>query len=222
MNKADVAKREMLDKEQVQNGKKAYEKIRRIQDIIISTLALIILSPLMLVIALAIKIESPKGKAVFSQTRCGKDGKEFTFYKFRSMCVDAEDKLEHLMELNEMQGPAFKIKNDPRITRVGKIIRKSGLDELPQFYNVLRGDMSIVGPRPPLPSEVEQYDEYYKQRLYITPGITCVWQTQPQRNDMSFEEWMSYDLQYIKERSLLTDWKIMLRTFRVMLGCDGI
>ncbi len=218
----DVASREILDKEQVQQGKKTYESIRRIQDIIVSLLALILLSPLMLIIVIAIKIESPHGKAVFSQTRCGKDGKEFTFYKFRSMCVDAEEKLDTLKPLNEMQGPAFKIKNDPRITRVGKIIRKSGLDELPQFWNVLKGDMSIVGPRPPLPSEVEQYDEYYLQRLYITPGITCIWQTQPKRNDMSFEEWMRYDLQYIKERGFFTDWKIMLRTFKVMLGCHGI
>lgn len=217
-----LPQQEILDKEEVQNGKKAYETIRRLQDIIISALALIILSPLMLVIAIAIKIESPNGKAIFSQTRCGKDGKEFTFYKFRSMCVDAEDQLENLMPLNEMNGPAFKIKDDPRITKVGKIIRKSGLDELPQFWNVLKGDMSIVGPRPPLPSEVEQYSDYYKQRLYITPGITCIWQTQPKRNEMSFDEWMSYDLQYIKERNLLTDWKIMLRTFKVMLGCDGI
>lgn len=219
---SDTASREMLDKEQVHQNQKSYEFFRRFRDIVISTLALIFLSPLMLAIVIAIRLESPQGKAIFSQTRCGKDGKEFTFYKFRSMCVDAEEKLDALMPMNEMNGPAFKIKNDPRITRVGKIIRKSGLDELPQFWNVLKGDMSIVGPRPPLPAEVEQYDEYYMQRLYITPGITCIWQTQPQRNDMNFDEWMLCDLQYIKQRGLITDCKIMLRTIRVMFGCSGI
>ena len=155
------------------------------------------------------------------QKRCGRKGKEFDFYKFRSMYVDAESKLDELLEQNEMEGPAFKIKDDPRITRLGRILRKTGLDELPQLVNILKGDMSIVGPRPPLPREVEQYNDYQKQRLIVTPGLTCYWQIQPHRNDLTFDEWMDLDVKYIKERSFWVDWKIILATVRTVLEGRG-
>ena len=164
-----------------------------------------------------IYLDDPHGGPIFSQIRCGRDGKPFKFYKFRSMCVDAEDRLEALLKDNEMEGPAFKIRDDPRITRVGRFIRKTSIDELPQLWNILRGDMSIVGPRPPLPREVEQYDDYQRQRLYVTPGLTCYWQIQPHRNELSFDEWMELDIKYIRERSFLVDWKIIFQTIRCVL-----
>jgi lipopolysaccharide/colanic/teichoic acid biosynthesis glycosyltransferase len=170
---------------------------------------------------LIIYIDDPHAGPIFSQVRCGRDGKPFRMYKFRSMYADAEERLEELLEQNEMDGPAFKLKNDPRITRVGHFIRKTSIDELPQLWNVLKGDMSIVGPRPPLPREVAQYTEQQKQRLYITPGLTCYWQIQPQRNDVSFDEWMALDLKYIQERSFLVDWKIIFGTVKVMLRREG-
>ena len=128
-----------------------------------------------------------------------------------------EDELDDLLDQNEMDGPVFKIKDDPRITRVGKFIRKTSLDELPQLWNILKGDMSIVGPRPALPREVEQYGDYEKQRLYVTPGLSCYWQIAPHRNDLSFEEWMDLDVKYVKERSFWVDWKIIFKTFKVCL-----
>lgn len=210
-----------LDKEKVVNGKKAYCAVRRAQDIFFSLLALIVLAVPMLIIALIIFIDDPKGSPIFSQLRTGKDGKEFRFYKFRSMCVDAEDKLSDLMQENEMDGPAFKMKDDPRITRIGKFIRKTSIDELPQLINILKGDMSIVGPRPPIPREVEQYDDYQKQRLYIKPGLTCYWQIQPSRNDLTFDEWMALDIKYIQERSFLVDWKIIFGTLSAVFGEEG-
>ena len=195
--------------------------MRRTQDIILSLLALIILWPIMLIIAIVIYIDDPKGSPIFSQIRCGRSGKEFKLYKFRTMCVDAEEKLEPLLGSNEMEGPAFKIKNDPRITRAGRILRRVSLDELPQLWNILKGDMSIVGPRPPLPREVELYDAYQRQRLYITPGLTCYWQIQPRRNDLSFDEWMELDIQYVRERSFWVDWKIIFQTVRAVLCGEG-
>lgn len=155
----------------------------------------------MLATAVAIVIDDPSAGPIFSQERVGRNGKPFKFYKFRSMCPNAEAKLGDLLDQNEMDGPVFKIKDDPRITRVGKFIRKTSLDELPQLWNILRGDMSIVGPRPALPREVEQDGEYEKQRLYVTPGLSCYWQIAPHRNDLSFEEWMALDVKYVKERS---------------------
>ena len=141
--------------------------------------------------------------------------------KFRSMIPNAEERLEELLDQNEMDGPVFKIKEDPRITRVGRFLRKTSLDELPQLFNVLKGDMSIVGPRPALPREVEQYSDYEKQRLYVTPGLTCFWQIQPNRNDLSFAEWMELDLKYVQERSFATDWKIIFKTVGAVLGMNG-
>ena len=211
----------ILDEKQNLRDHRKYWIVRRTQDIILSLLALIFLSPLMLVIALAIVIDDPGAGPIFSQTRVGRGGKTFKFYKFRSMCPNAEDKLDELLKQNEMDGPAFKIKNDPRITRVGHFIRKTSLDELPQLWNILKGDMSIVGPRPPLPREVEQYTAYELQRLYITPGLSCYWQIEPNRNDLSFDEWVALDIKYIQERSFLTDWKIIFKTFKVCLLGHG-
>lgn len=216
-----AAGQELLNRKAILGSKKVYWVWRRTQDIVFSTLALIVLSPLMAVIALAVWLDDPKGSPVFSQLRCGRNGKVFRFYKFRSMCVDAEDKLEELLEQNEMEGPAFKIKDDPRITRVGKWIRKTGLDELPQLVNILKGDMSIVGPRPPLPREVEQYTDYERQRLYVTPGLTCYWQIAPHRNELTFEEWVALDLKYIQERGFWVDWKIIFLTVRAVIFGQG-
>lgn len=218
---ADQAGHEILDRKEELQRKKKYWILRRTQDVLLSSVALIVCSPLMLMIALAIYIDDPKGSPIFIQTRCGRDGKQFKFYKFRSMCVDAEEKLGALLCENEKDGPAFKMKNDPRITRVGRFIRKSSLDELPQLVNILRGDMSIVGPRPAVPREVEQYNDYQKQRLYVQPGLTCYWQIQPHRDKISFEEWIDLDIKYIKERSFWVDWKIIFLTIGAVLRGSG-
>lgn len=193
----------------------------RAQDIFFSLLALAILWPVLAIVALIIVIDSPGAGPIFAQERVGRDGKTFRFYKFRSMVPNAEQKLEGLLDRNEMDGPVFKIKDDPRITRVGKFIRRTSIDELPQLINVLMGDMSIVGPRPAIPREVAQYDDYERQRLYVQPGITCYWQIQPHRNELSFEEWLELDLKYIREQSFLVDWKIILMTIRVVLTGQG-
>lgn len=212
---------ELLEREKVLQQARKYWVFRRVQDITLSVLALAVLWPLMLITAVMIVLDSPGASPIFIQARVGRDGKMFKFYKFRSMCPNAEEKLEGLMQFNEMDGPAFKMKDDPRITRVGRFIRRSSIDELPQLINVIRGEMSIVGPRPALPREVEQYDDYAKQRLLITPGLTCYWQIQPNRNSLSFEEWVDLDVKYIRERSFLTDWKIILATFGAVLGMNG-
>ena len=210
-----------LDRKEQLRAKKIYWILRRGQDIFFSALALLLLLPLMTVLALVIYIDDPHGSPVFSQIRCGRDGKLFKMYKFRSMYVDAEERLSEILQENEMDGPAFKMKDDPRITRVGRVIRKISLDELPQLLNVLKGDMSIVGPRPALPREVELYTEEQKQRMYVTPGLTCYWQIQPRRNDISFDDWMALDLQYIQERSFWVDWKIIFKTLVVVIRKEG-
>ena len=207
----------MLNEKEVLHSHRLYWFGRRTQDIVFSLLALVVLSPLMLIIMAAIYIDDPHASPVFSQPRVGRGGRVFKFYKFRSMRANAEDMLKD----NEMDGPVFKMANDPRITRVGSFIRKTSLDELAQLVNVLKGDMSIVGPRPPLPREVEQYDAYTFQRLYVTPGLSCYWQIQPHRNELSFEEWVDLDIKYIRERSFITDWKIIFRTVAVMLTRQG-
>lgn len=206
----------VLDRKAVLETHRRYWAVRRAQDILLSLAALVVLWPFMLLIALVIVLDDPEGGPIFTQIRCGRDGKPFKLYKFRSMCVDAEEKLPALMDQNEMEGPAFKIRNDPRVTRVGKLLRETCLDELPQLWNILKGDMSIVGPRPPLPGEVEQYTEYQRQRLYITPGLTCYWQIQPHRNNVNFDTWMELDLKYIQERSFWVDWKIIFRTLKIV------
>lgn len=210
-----------MDREVILHCGRKYWSLRRLQDIVLSIFALAVLWPFMLVIALIILIDSPGASPIFRQTRVGRDGKEFTFYKFRSMIPNAEEQLEGLLHKNEMEGPVFKIKDDPRITRFGRFIRMTSIDELPQLWNVLRGEMSIVGPRPGIPREVEQYDEVAKQRLLITPGLTCYWQIQPNRNDLTFDEWVALDVKYIKERSLWTDWKIIFATFGAVFGMNG-
>lgn len=205
-----------IDREEMLRSHRHYWVLRRAQDIVFSLLALILLAPLALVISLAIVLDSPGDGAIFRQRRVGRDGKLFWLYKFRTMCPDAENRLNELLELNQMDGPVFKIKGDPRITRVGHFLRMTSLDELPQLLNVLRSDMSIVGPRPALPREVELYNDYQRQRLYVTPGLSCYWQIAPHRNEMSFDEWVALDLKYIQERSFWVDWKIILLTVRAM------
>ena len=206
-----------IDREKTLRSHRRYWVLRRAQDIVFSLLALILLAPLALLISLAIVLDSPGDGAIFRQRRVGRDGKLFWLYKFRTMCPDAEEQLNELLSQNQMDGPVFKIKDDPRITRVGRFLRKTSLDELPQLLNVLRGDMSIVGPRPALPWEVELYSDYQRQRLYVTPGLSCYWQIAPHRNEMSFDEWVALDLKYIQERSFWVDWKIIFLTVRAML-----
>lgn len=213
--------KEKLDSESLVRQRRGYWIIKRTQDFILALLALLVLWPIMLIVGLAVVIDDPAGGPIFAQTRCGRHGKEFKFYKFRSMCVNAEAMVDELADRNEMEGPAFKIRDDPRITRVGRFIRKTSLDELPQLINILKGDMSIVGPRPPLPREVAQYNEYQKQRLIVTPGLTCYWQIQPNRNSIGFDRWVDLDVQYIKERSFPVDWKIMFLTVGAVLKADG-
>lgn len=210
-----------IDRKKMLKKDCSYWYVRRTQDVILALLALIVLCIPMLIVALVIWIDSPGASPFFVQKRVGRNGKVFNFLKFRSMVPDAEEKLGELLRKNEMNGPVFKIKKDPRITRVGKFIRKTSIDELPQLINILMGDMSIVGPRPALPREVEQYSDYEKQRLYVTPGLTCYWQIQPHRNDLSFEEWVDLDLKYVQERSFVTDWKIIFKTVGAVLGMNG-
>ncbi len=186
----------------VPNENKVYLFLKRLIDIVGSGLGILILIPVFLIIGILIKLEDPKGSVFFSQKRNGLNGKEFNMYKFRSMVHNAEDLLESLMSKNEMDGPVFKIKDDPRITKIGKFIRKTSLDELPQLFNVLKGDMSLVGPRPPIPREVIQYNKYQYQRLLVKPGITCYWQISG-RNNIDFDEWVELDLKYIKEETYL-------------------
>lgn len=219
--KSSIHKHNLLNREEVLQNNKRYWWGRRTQDIILAVLGLLLLWPLMLIVALVIVIDSPGAGPIFAQTRVGRDGKEFTFYKFRSMKPGAEAQLDELLPHNEMEGPVFKIRDDPRITRVGRFIRMTSIDELPQLWNILKGDMSIVGPRPGLPREVEQYDDYARQRLLVQPGLTCLWQIQPSRNTLSFDEWVELDIQYIKERSFRLDWKIILKTFGAVLGMNG-
>ena len=198
-----------------------YLLVKRIVDILGSFLGLVLLFIPLLIVALIIVIDSPGASPLFVQERVGKDGRRFQLYKFRSMVPNADQMLDTLLDQNEMEGPAFKIKNDPRITRVGRFIRKSSIDELPQLWNVLKGEMSVVGPRPPLPREVEQYTPEHWQRLSIQPGLTCYWQVQPRRNSLSFDDWLALDMKYISERSLKTDLKIIGQTFRAVWGLEG-
>jgi len=188
-------------------------------DVAGSLLALLLLSPVLALIALAIRLESP-GPVFFRQRRSGLNGRVFEMLKFRSMYVDAEARLEALKAQNEMSGPVFKMKNDPRVTRVGRFLRKTSLDEFPQFWNVLRGEMSIVGPRPPIPDEVRLYKRWQRRRLSMKPGITCIWQISG-RNTIDFDHWMELDLEYIDHWSLWTDLEICLKTIPAVLSARG-
>ena len=192
---------------------------KRGMDVILSGLGLIVLSPLFILVGLAIKMTS-KGPVVFAQERVGLNGRAFKIYKFRSMVINAEELKERLAHLNEMSGPVFKIANDPRVTAVGKFIRKTSIDELPQLINVFKGDMSLVGPRPPLASEVNLYDSKHRKRLAVRPGITCIWQISG-RNEVDFEEWMEMDAEYVDRWSLWLDVGILARTVPVVLGRRG-
>ena len=198
-----------------------YRFAKRAFDIVFSAAVLIVFCWLFAIIAILIKVDDPKGPVFFSQERVGKDGRTFRMLKFRSMCVDAEDKLAELRGLNEKTGPVFKIAEDPRITRVGKWLRKLSLDELPQFINVLRSDMSIVGPRPALPAEVATYNDYQRQRLLVKPGMTCYWQTRRNRDSITFDEWVDLDLLYIRQCSVWGDFKLIIQTVGVVLTAQG-
>jgi exopolysaccharide biosynthesis polyprenyl glycosylphosphotransferase len=190
--------------------------LKRVIDAAFSFVAIIVLSPLLVVTALAIKLSSP-GPVFFVQTRVGYHGRKFRLFKFRSMYRDAEQRLEELRNLNEADGPVFKIRNDPRITSVGRLIRKLSIDELPQLFNVFSGDMSLVGPRPPLPSEVCQYEAWHRRRLSARPGLTCLWQISGRSDKIDFREWMRLDLQYLDNWSIWLDLLIVLRTIPVVL-----
>lgn len=197
-------------------GKMFYLFTKRLLDMVLSAIGVLVLLPLFVVVSILIKLEDPKGAVFFKQVRVGKNEKLFYMYKFRSMVSNAEELKKDLMALNEVSGAMFKIKNDPRITKMGKFLRKTSIDEIPQLWNVLIGDMSLVGPRPPLPSEVEQYSDYDKQRLLVTPGCTGYWQVTA-RNSVGFEEMVQMDLKYIQTRSIWGDFKIIVKTAVMML-----
>lgn len=201
-------------------GNRIYLFFKRVIDIFGSSFGLIILSPLFLIVAIAIKVEDSKGSVLFSQKRVGQYGKEFNMYKFRSMVSNAEELKAKLMEQNEMSGPMFKMKHDPRITKVGKFIRKTSIDELPQLINILKGEMSLVGPRPSLPKEVAKFESWMLKRLEVKPGLTCYWQVMG-RNDIDFEDWMKLDIKYVHDRNLWLDIKLIFKTFFVLFGDES-
>ena len=202
-----------LDRRQVQQGRRLYRAARRFQDVLLAGAALAVLWPAMAAVALAVWLDSPGGSPFFVQQRVGQNGRLFRLYKFRTMVPDAEARLEQVLPCNEMDGPVFKMQRDPRVTRLGRWLRRAGIDELPQLFNVLKGDMSLVGPRPALPREADRYTPYQRQRLYVKPGLTCLWQVQPDRNQIPFDRWVELDLEYIRRRSLRLDWVLIFKTF---------
>ncbi|MED0988006.1 sugar transferase [Bacillus paramycoides] len=197
-----------------------YLFLKRLMDILGSLCGLILLLPIFIIVAILIKASDPKGPVFFKQIRIGKDEERFEMYKFRSMFTDAEKKLDDLLKYNEVSGAMFKMKDDPRITNVGKFIRKTSIDELPQLLNVLKGEMSLVGPRPPLPREVKEYTSYDKQRLLVTPGCTGLWQA-TERNSVGFKEMVELDLRYIRSRGIIFDLKIIIKTVQVIFKSNG-
>ena len=199
-----------------ENKKRIYEISKRAIDIIGAGSGLLLLSPVIAIVACAVKFTS-KGPIFFSQKRVGKNGKIFEMYKFRSMVVNAEELKEKLAHQNEMSGPMFKMKDDPRVTKIGKFIRKTSIDELPQLWNVLKGDMSLVGPRPSLPKEVKQFENWMYKRLTVKPGLTCYWQVSG-RNNIDFEDWMKLDISYVEDRNLWIDIKLIFKTIFVLFG----
>ncbi|MGE8205349.1 sugar transferase [Heyndrickxia sp. NPDC080065] len=202
------------------NERKGYLLAKRWMDIIGAFMGFVLFLLLFIIIPCLIKLENPREPIFFKQIRIGKNGKPFYMYKFRSMVPDAEEKLKQLLQYNEVSGAMFKMKNDPRLTKVGRFIRKMSIDELPQICNIIKGDMSLVGPRPPLPHEVQNYSPYDKQRLLVTPGCTGLWQISG-RNQVSFEEMVELDLMYIQNRSILNDIKIILKTFLLLFRPKG-
>ncbi|AIY73056.1 bacterial sugar transferase family protein (plasmid) [Bacillus cereus] len=197
--------------------KKSYLFMKRFIDIVAASFGIVLLCWLFFLLAILIKLEDPKGPVFFKQKRLGKKEKEFYMFKFRSMVSNAEELLDSILNLNEVSGAMFKIQKDPRVTKVGKFIRRTSIDELPQLWNVLKGDMSLVGPRPPLPREVVKYTDYDKQRLLVTPGCTGLWQVSG-RNDLSFKEMVELDIIYIKNRSVMNDLKIIIKTFKIIFS----
>jgi exopolysaccharide biosynthesis polyprenyl glycosylphosphotransferase len=193
--------------------------LKRVIDIVLATIGLLAALPICAAIVVAIKIESP-GPAIFTQERVGQHGRRFRFHKFRSMHIDAENRLGEVLVHNEADGPVFKMRNDPRVTRVGAFLRRTSLDELPQLVNVFRGEMSLVGPRPPLAREVEQYRPLDMMRLAVKPGLTCLWQVRG-RSQVGFDEWMEFDREYVRNMSVWLDLRILLRTVWVVLTCRG-
>lgn len=199
-----------------------YLAVKRCFDIVFSLLCIIVFTIPILFVMLLIVIDSPGASPIYIQYRVGKNGRVFKFYKLRSMVPEADQMLDSLLDQNEMEGPAFKISNDPRITRVGRVIRRTCIDELPQLWNILKGDMSFVGPRPPLPREVEQYNDFQRNRLSVVPGLTCYWQIQPNRNSLTFDKWLELDLKYIEERNVKTDLMIIFKTVGAVLNMEGV
>lgn len=209
-----------LETSVVARNKPIYLVCKRMTDFVLALLGLAILSPVFLIVALLIKWDDPKGTVFFSQDRVGKDGELFKMYKFRSMYVDAEERLASLLEHNEVSGAMFKMKEDPRVTKIGACIRKCSIDELPQLFNVLMGDMSLVGPRPALIREVDAYTNYDKQRLLVTSGISGLWQVSG-RSRLTFAQMVELDLEYVTTRSYWMDIKILFKTVKVVCKGDG-
>jgi exopolysaccharide biosynthesis polyprenyl glycosylphosphotransferase len=195
--------------------------IKKIMDLSVSFLMIVCLSPVLLTIAILIKITS-KGPVIFKQARVGLRGRQFSLFKFRTMIADAEKLKKDLEGDNEMDGPVFKIKDDPRVTPIGKFLRRTGLDELPQLFNILKGEMSLIGPRPPLPTETLQYKRWQLRRLSVKPGLSCFWQIKPDRNNIKFEKWMELDLAYIDNWSLRLDFIILLKTIKTVFQRTGL
>ncbi len=202
-------------------NKKAYLAWKRASDVALSAVGSVITLPLLMAASLAIMAEDPTASPIFVQERVGRDGKTFRMYKLRTMYKDAEAQRESLAADNEADGPVFKKKDDPRITKVGRLLRKSYVDELPQLWNVLKGDMSLVGPRPPLPEEVEQYDKRQYRRLSVNQGMTCFWQIADGHYGMPFDDWVDLDLKYVREQSAATDLKILIGTAAAVFRMSG-
>lgn len=214
-NLSDELNHKDIDSEE-EDTNYTYTFSKRTLDLILSLIGVICLSPVFLIVGLIIKLDS-RGPIIFSQKRIGKDGKEFNMYKLRSMVVNAEELKKKLIDKNEVSGPMFKMKDDPRITKIGKFIRKTSIDELPQLINVLKGEMSLVGPRPSLPKEVAEFEPWMMRRLEVKPGLTCYWQVSG-RSSIGFEEWMRLDIKYIEEKSMWIDIKLIFKTFFVLFG----
>jgi len=214
MERLQIEEQEIVQVSKKQNN--IYEASKRVLDFVAALLGLILLSPVFLIVSILIKLES-EGEVIFSQTRIGLKGKKFKMYKFRSMVKNAEELKAKLATQNEMSGPMFKMKEDPRVTKVGKFIRKTSIDELPQLINVLKGEMSLVGPRPSLPKEVENFEDWMLRRLEVKPGLTCYWQVSG-RNNIDFEDWMKLDIQYVEDRNFCLDLKLIFKTFFVLFG----
>lgn len=208
-----------LDKEKIRK-QRGYDFVKRIIVFFAGIVGIILISPIMLWIAYKIHKDEPGAPVIFAQKRVGRNGKLFTMYKFRSMCVDAEERLDGLVDKNEIKGAMFKIKEDPRVTEFGKFIRRTSLDELPQLINVIKGDMSLIGPRPPLQREVVEYTQYDMQRLLVKPGCSGLWQVSG-RNDVHFKDMVSFDIEYIQKRNLKYDLKLILKTVIVLVKPDG-